>query len=438
MQKKNIFVSQLKLAAEIWSEIQKVDYPADRWLSGYFHQNRKKIGSRDRRFLSEIIYSLFRNKLWIEAWAKELTQPGNAFVCALLAAALEGQVSFSDFTTHWREQFQEMPFSEDAFWQLKEWTFPSSEQPKTVEEKLSLRFSFPLWLVRKWMNYFGHEECEKLLAICQERPLLIARTNTLKIDRETLLGKLRRKGCDLNKTQRSGLGIIFNERINLVENQEFQNGLFEIQDEGSQLICQHIDPKPGEVVWDVCAGGGGKSLALAAMMKNKGRIVATDIRAWKLEELKKRASRSGIYNIFPADLNQMQNLREMKNGADKIVIDAPCSGSGTLRRNPDAKWKLSEEKLFNFQKDQLAIIEKAIPYLKEGGRIFYITCSLESAENEEVMNQIFSKHTDLKKVAFRGNKDGFLRYLPQVHGTDGFFMAAAEKVRASNQEIDRD
>lgn len=415
--------SQLNAAAKIWDENQNNPYPADRWLANFFHAHRKKLGSHDRRFLSETIYSLFRHRSFLETWAKTLGSPESTTL-VLFAAAAEGIISPEDFAGA-----RQIAESSALYQSLRNRQLPDSLKIASEEERLSLRYSFPLWLVRRWIAVFGEEECRKLLEASNERPPLVVRINPLKMERERLIARFRKKGFRVLPTERSPFGIFFLERANLFDSEEFQKGFFEIQDEGSQLICQMMEPKPGEVIWDVCAGGGGKSLHLAALMQNKGRIIATDIRARKLEDLKKRANRAGVYNIFPAELARIGETREIKKGIDKILVDAPCSGTGTLRRNPDAKWKLTEEKLRVYHDDQAAILEKALPHLKPGGRIYYVTCSLESIENEEVMNEILSRHPELKKVSYPVSRDGYFRLFPHKHQTDGFFLGIAEKNR---------
>ncbi|HOW88333.1 MAG TPA: RsmB/NOP family class I SAM-dependent RNA methyltransferase, partial [Candidatus Omnitrophota bacterium] len=207
---------------------------------------------------------------------------------------------------------------------------------------------------------------------------------------------------------------------------------FEVQDEGSQMICQKMDPKPGENIWDVCAGGGGKSLLLAAMMENKGRIVATDLRSFKLEELKKRAKRAGVFNIFPAELERLAELKVARKGFDKILVDAPCSGTGTLGRNPDAKWKLAPSWFEALPVEQLAILEKALPYLAKNGKLYYATCSVEAAENEKVVEKFLSAHPELRTIPCGEKGDPFFKLWPPETGTDGFFLAVFEKQISSN------
>ena len=407
--------------AKIWDENQNNPYPADRWLANFFHANRKKLGSRDRRFLSETVYSLFRHRLFLETWSKTLGS-SESTTLALFAAAAEGIVSPEDFA-----DVCKIAETKSIYSSLRNRELPGSLKIASEEERLSLRYSFPLWFIRRWIATFGEEECQKLLEASNERPPLVVRINPLKMDRERLIERFRKKGFRVLPTERSPYGIFFIERVNLFDGEEFQKGFFEIQDEGSQLMCQMMEPKPGEVIWDVCAGGGGKSLHLAALMQNKGRIIATDIRERKLADLKKRAARAGVYNIFPAELGRIGETREIKKGVDKILVDAPCSGTGTLRRNPDAKWKLTEEKLCAYHDDQTAILEKALPHLKTGGRIYYVTCSLEAVENEEVMNEILARHPKLAKIAYPVSRDGYFRLLPHKHQTDGFFLAVAEK-----------
>jgi 16S rRNA (cytosine967-C5)-methyltransferase len=335
---RRLVLSQLRMAAEVWRGVEKDLLPADRWLARYFYQNRKKVGSRDRKFLSETIFAAFRNKSFLEAWVEKaktrplLSEAEKGELLCLFAAAKEGLVSKEDF----REFFNQ---SEKIYAALREHLLPEGEGPKSKEEMMAILYSFPLWLVHHWVEAFGVKETENLLGFFQQRPLLVLRANTLKISRKKLVDMFRRMGVEANSTIRSYFGLILQERRNVFDTQAFRDGWFEVQDEGSQMVCQKMDPQPGENVWDVCAGGGGKSLLLAAIMENKGRVVATDLRNYKLEELKKRAKRAGVFNIFPAELERMAELRIAQKGFDRILVDAPCSGTGTLGRNPDAKWK---------------------------------------------------------------------------------------------------
>ncbi len=416
--------SQLKAAAEIWPLICRSATPADRWLGNFYHQYRKLFGARDRRFISETIYSAFRHKTFLEAWTQELKlENPDSFV--LLAAAAEGLVTRDEFqavTVHWN-------IKPEAYELLKKHTLPPASAAFSTEEKMALEFSCPGWLVKSWLERFGEKECLALLSSLQERPLLAVRANSLKMTREKLMEAFKSVGWKVFPAPKAASGIIFEERLNVFDSPEFREGFFEVQDEGSQLVCEKIAPLPGETVWDICAGGGGKTLCLAALMQGKGRVIATDIRPKKLEELKKRARRAGATNIFAADIDRLDDLKEMKKKVDKIVVDAPCSGTGTLRRNPDAKWKLEPSRFSKFHEEQVSIIEKALPYLKPGGRIFYITCSLEPEENEKVFEEIMRKHPALSPLPVGGAGGSYFRLFPHLDGTDGFFLAAAENKR---------
>ncbi len=443
MQTPDYLGRKLDLTAAIWAEISNVKIPADRWLGNYFHQHRKKFGSKDRRFYAEIIYSLFRHKTFLRLWAEQAEVPEHdvPHAMVLLAAHLEGLLP-PNYAEDAAES-QGWKFQASHFADLKETRLPPAYRRFENEdsaEAFSMRFSFPVWLVEKWIAYYGPARCRELLETCQKRPPFTIRVNPVKITRLELKKKLMTAGHKATETKRSPYGLVFEERANLFDSAEFKDGFFEVQDEGSHLLCIEMAPKPGEWLWDVCAGGGGKTLLLGALMENKGRIVATDIRSSKLDELAKRAKRAGLFNVFPADLKRMGELKRAQKGFDRILVDAPCSGTGTLRRNPDAKWKLTEDCFLRFQKEQLEILKNALPYLKKGGRIYYATCSLEPEENEQVMEAFLGENPALTAVPAgrplgeprhgHGEKAGgekpFMRLFPPQDQTDGFFLAVAE------------
>lgn len=423
--------NRIRLAAELWQDIRETPYPADRWLGGYFHQNRKKIGSQDRRFFSETLYGAFRNKLFLEAWTSFLGSPEDPGLMMVLSAVAAGVMSPEEAVS-WSQArgFPGQPAAAQApFETVARFDLPPGHQEDSEVERLSVRFSFPRWLVDHWISGHGLARTQQLLRTFHQKPFLSIRANPLKISRQELLTRLKECGEDVFPSADSPYGILFRERIPIFNLEEFREGLFEVQDTGSQRVCAAVDPKPGETLWDVCAGGGGKSLLLAALMENKGRVVATDIREKKLEDLKKRAKRAGVFNIFPADIKRMGSMTLARKGFDKILVDAPCSGTGTLRRNPDAKWKLSPEKILGHQKDQYGILREALPYLKKGGRLFYVTCSIENAENEAVMDRLVLENSGLRPVPVEGfgEVSGFWRRLWPGEENDGFFLGAVEK-----------
>lgn len=420
---------RLEITGEIWHEVSGAATPADRWLNNYFYQRRKKFGSQDRRFYSETVFCLFRHKTFLDAWSRKLFPGQEIWGILLLAVVLEELATPEEIFDCGVKLGRSL--KEDIVQKIKKFELPVPKQGLSETAFLSLRYSFPEWLATRWLERYGRADCEKLLALCQERPPLTIRANSLKITRDELVEKFRAQNFKVKPTPESPWGIVFEERSNIFDSEEFREGLFEVQDEGSQLLGLKINPKPGEFIWDVCAGGGGKTLHLGALTQNKGRIVATDIRPKKMEELAKRAKRAGLFNVFPADLARIGEIKHAQKGFDRVLVDAPCTGTGTLRRNPDAKWKLSIEKIMYAQKDQLAILENALPYLRAGGRMYYATCSLEPEENEQVMAAFLGKHPELKAVP-AGDKDGFFRLLPHLNQTDGFFLGIVENGRGDS------
>jgi 16S rRNA (cytosine967-C5)-methyltransferase len=410
-----IFKAQLETAASLYKEIAASPYPADREIGNFFHRQRKRYGSKDRKVISEAVYGAFRHQSLIGAWVAEMKFASAFFevLCGLVCDGLAEQ-----------EIFKELLEAREAgfLWRgLRAKQLPPAFSGLGGEASLALRYSFPVWLVSRWSLRFGAGQIERVLAAMNERPPLTLRANPLKTSREELIRLLKAKGHEAASSEMSPWAVKVRERFNIFEMEEFRNGFFEVQDEGSQLVALALAPEPGELVWDACSGGGGKTLLLAALMRNKGRVVATDIRLKKLMEVKKRAKRAGIFNIFPADLNRLDESSFIRSGVDRLLIDAPCSGSGTLRRNPDAKWKLTEEKLLACQADQLGILNTYTSHLNKGGRLVYATCSLEPEENEDVVGKFLETHPAFTREA----PDRYL--YPHEHGTDGFFISTLRR-----------
>lgn len=424
--------AQVRHAAALWEEISGSSIPADRWLGNYFFKNRKKLGSRDRKFLSQTIYALFRHRTYIGAWASFFGGENDSFLWASLAALLDGQMTREDFPFS-------VPLDERtiSFILKKAESFLAFKNPgpelSTPTAKLALRFSFPEWMIQRWLRDFGQERLMQILESYQQRPPLTVRVNPVKTDRRSLMKRFQSLGFKVRASALTPWAVVFEERAAVFDLEEFRQGLFEVQDAGSQKVCEVMGIKPGELIWDACAGGGGKSLLMGALLENKGRIVATDIRPKKLEDLKKRAKRAGLFNVFPADLQRMNEIRSAQQGFDKILVDAPCSGTGTIRRNPDAKWKITEDLFQKQQSEQIRILESVLPRLKPGGRVFYVTCSLERDENEAVVKKVFEGRNDFKLIPipdFGILSDQGARLWPSDEN-DGFFVAAAEKIKVS-------
>lgn len=313
-------------------------------------------------------------------------------------------------------------------------SFPSSK--KNMAEHIAAFHSHPLWLVKKWIKLFGPEETKSLCHANNELPPLTLRVNTLKISREEINRKLTDAGFTTEMTKFSSDGIILNTSANPIQKTDFFDaGFLRIQDEAAQLISYLIDPGRAQNILDACAGAGGKATHLAALLKNKGRIVAVDRNPERIVELNQETARLGIHIIEAQAIDLSTELPESyKEKFHCVLVDAPCSGSGTLRRNPEIKWRLKEKDLINFATTQKTILQNASGAVKKGGRLIYCTCSLLPEENENIIDA-FLKHnagfslcppaSSVKQQFI--NSRGFFHTYPHKHPMDGFFGAILKR-----------
>jgi 16S rRNA (cytosine967-C5)-methyltransferase len=344
--------------------------PLDVFLSGYFRFN-KAIGSKDRSFICETIYTLIRYKALID--------------------------HFCIKPISWQKRL-------DVF---KNFNF--EKHLRDISIPLNVRLNFPKDYLEKVSNSLK-EKTEEFCFLCNEKAPITIRVNLLKTTQETLLKTFENynaTACKFSKT-----GIVFPKRINFFSLEEFKQGLFEVQDEGSQLISDLVSPTPGSRVLDFCCGSGGKTLSFAHLLQSKGQIFLHDVRASALFQAKKRLKRAGIQN---AQIKTSEELKKLNLKMDFVLLDVPCSGSGTLRRNPDMKWKFSNEVFSNLLNEQRQIFKDAFFYLKKDGFLIYTTCSVLKEENEDQI-EFFIKNYNLELVEKRS-------WLPQKNGMDGFFGA---------------
>jgi 16S rRNA (cytosine967-C5)-methyltransferase len=303
-------------------------------------------------------------------------------------------------------------------------------------ERFGVEASLPDFLALRFQRQFGAHAGLEARAMNVRAPLT-ARANLLKMSREELQARLRREGVDARPVPLSPLGLFLETRINAFSLESFREGQFELQDEGSQLLGMLVDAPPTRVV-DACAGAGGKTLQLAAQMKNRGELFALDIDERRLGELKLRARRAGAHNVrirpIPATGPEASAaLADLVGKADRVLVDAPCSGSGTFRRKPDARYRLTEALLADHVQRQRALLEQFAPLVKPGGRLIYGTCSVLREENEDVVTAFLERHPEFSVVppadklgselGAKVTDGGFLRLSPGQHGTDGFFGA---------------
>ena len=398
--------------------------PLDQICHRYF-KTRRFIGSKDRQAISALVYSIIRQRASCDWWALERG------VSPLLMLPYEAaRVRLISYL--W--VFDKMPrktfgvlFSGDKYAPEKLFdkeqaifeVLPTRENiPPWVEGE------FPEWLFPLLKRRFGSQLKEEVQAFLQMAPLDL-RTNLLKTTREEVLKALSTAGLKVEKTPLSPWGLRLHGRENITQTQAFQKGLVEVQDEGSQLIAGLIAPKAGQTVLDLCAGAGGKTLALAALLDNKGRLVATDTALWRLKRTKERLKRAGVFNVEIREISGMTDkwLKRQKERFDHVLVDAPCSGSGTWRRNPDQKWTLTAKDLSELSALQQVLLAGAAPLVKPGGSLVYATCSLFYEENEDVVATFLKDHPTFKVIPCGLKGERFLFLSPFQHGTDGFFAA---------------
>jgi 16S rRNA (cytosine967-C5)-methyltransferase len=364
----------------------------------------KRWGARDRKFVAETIYEMVRwKRLYNEiAGTKNHYTNENVWKNFAVFAILKGY-KLPDWN-----QLQGVPER-----RIKG-KFDELQKTRVFKE------SIPDWMDDLAVKELGEKHWSKEIVALNKQAEVVLRVNTLKTNKLSLRKKLADEGIitDFIPGYTDALKLV--ERANVFVTESFKLGLFEVQDASSQLVADYLDVKPGMKVIDTCAGAGGKTLHMASLMENKGQLIATDIYESKLKKLKKRARRAGVHNVTTKPLDSTKVMKKMKGTADRVLIDAPCSGIGVLRRNPDSKWKLQPEFVDNIKKIQAEILENYSALVKVGGKLVYATCSILPSENENQVQLFLKNHPEFKFV--KENK-------VSVHtsGFDGFYMALLER-----------
>ena len=412
----------LELATELLHRVMQFDSPADNVVSDFFRQNRG-LGMRERHTLAETTYTVLRQRLLFQHLAQSgkgemerrlvlLGWQGNA---AFLRAALQ------EHEVLWLEQV-------------------GAVDRTTLPEKL--RHNMPEWLADRLLAEVGDEFWPLVEALNGSAPLDL-RVNTFKAKRETVQAEFTAANIEAVPTPFSPWGLRIQGKPALHKLEVFLRGDVEVQDEGSQLLALMTDAKRGEMVVDFCAGAGGKTLALGAAMRNTGRLYAFDTSGHRLASLKPRLARSGLSNVHPVQIAHERDdrIKRLAGKIDRVLVDSPCLGLGTLRRNPDLKWRQSPQSVEELKVKQAAILASASRLVKPGGRLVYATCSLLQGENEEIAEAFSSErvrdfkplaahdvlssaHVDQADTLVRGP---YLRLWPHRHGTDGFFAAVWQR-----------
>lgn len=400
---RNLVLAVIQALDQIYNEQEYADKVVQKTL-----KLDSRWGARDRKFIAETIYDMVRwKRLYNEiAGTKDHYTRDNIWKNFAVWAILKGIT-------------------------LPDWKYFVGTPTRRIKGKFDelqsdrrFRESIPDWMDEVAVAELGIKWDAEIKEL-NKQARVILRVNTLKISKQELQKALREEDIDTEMIPRSPDALVLVERKNVFLTQAFKKGYFEVQDASSQLVAPFLDIQPGQKVVDTCAGAGGKTLHLASLMENKGQIIAMDIHAHKLAELKKRAKRGGAHNIETRPIEGTKTIKKLKGKADRVLIDAPCSGLGVLKRNPDSKWKLNPEFLERVRKTQAEILDQYASMVKDGGKLVYATCSILPSENELQVKAFLKKHPEFTFV-----KD--LKVSPAKTGFDGFYMALMERVSKEN------
>jgi 16S rRNA (cytosine967-C5)-methyltransferase len=416
--------------AHLLGHVLGFDGPADAVMSRYFKQERT-LGARDRSLIAEATFYVLRHYATLSAQLAPAHPARAPRLSALVALARQhGIDALGPRALRGDERAVRSALAMDI-----------RRMPAAI------RAEVPLWLFTHVTAQY--HDAEPLLAALTEAAPLDLRVNTIKANRDQVLAELRastREHAPLaaQATRYSPDGIRLDDKPALTRWPLYQDGMIEVQDEGSQLIARLVAPKRSDMVVDFCAGAGGKTLALGSLMRSSGRIYALDIHAKRLAGLGPRLKRSGLSNVHPAAIASENDLRvkRLSGKIDRVLVDAPCSGSGTLRRNPDLKWRFDEAELARVNQVQANVLRAASRLVKPGGRLVYSTCSLLTLENQEVVERFIADQPQFSVVPatevlrtqgididHAGRFAPWFVMLPHLHGTDGFFAAVLERHR---------
>ena len=420
------------LTLELWQRT-RIDwgFVTDRLADAF---RARRLGSRERRIVAETLFGMVRHARRID---EALSAGGERRVSAapdvdrLLAyLVLETGLSPDEAARH----------RPGLDWRAVAAIDDGLEAIRDPAQRIARRHSLPDWLAGRLVADWG-EEAGPLAASLNARAPMTLRANPLRSDPDGVVEALADEGIRASRSELASSALQLATRTNVFSLRAFRDGLFEVQDEGSQLIAELVAPPPKGLVVDLCAGAGGKTLALAAALENRGRILAVDIDGRKLKELRRRARRAGASNVQAVELSPDPRaalpapLARVEGRVDRVLVDAPCTGVGALRRNPEAKWRLGEADADRLPDTQRAICERGLSLLAPGGRLIYATCTVLSAENQQVVRDLAAAHPELEIVPpkeiwgreraaeLTDASGSFLEVLPHRHGTDGFFAA---------------
>lgn len=377
---------------------------ADSVLQKKFYENQT-WRTTERNFFAQAIYGIMRNwrKLWYAIGQTPSDNNLHLQYIVLTYIAHNGVAANREVRSHFDAEM-----------------IRRFEKAYATPSKAVMEYSYPDWLYEAIEQELG-ETTEPILQAMHKAPRVILRVNTLKTTNQKILDALHQREIPAETSPNAENAIALQEYANVFGLQEWKDGLFEVQDDGSQAIGAFCKVQPGMRVIDACAGSGGKTLHLGALMNNKGRIIALDTEEWKLLDLQKRSKRAGCSIIETRHINSTKVVKRLYDSADVVLIDAPCSGLGVMRRNPDTKWHTTQESINRCTTIQRDILQRYARMAKVGGAVVYATCSILPSEGERMVEEFLQKNTDFVL-------DSEQRMSPHIHNTDGFYMARIKRI----------
>jgi 16S rRNA (cytosine967-C5)-methyltransferase len=424
----------LYTARDVLRDMLRFDAAADAVLSRLFRA-KPQLGKTDRQILADTVYQVLRHLRLFQTLAATDESIGGAMELRLAILGWSGNAqslhaALSPEQLEWRKRL----LAQDAM---------------ALSE--AVRWSLPEWLAAALQANYGAEYPALAQAMLRSAPLDL-RVNVQKTRREAVLDVFSRLNLHAQPTPYSPWGVRLEGKPALQDLTVFREGWVEVQDEGSQLLAVLLAPRRGEMVVDFCAGAGGKTLALGAMMRSTGRLYAFDVADYRLAKLKPRLLRSGLSNVYPVAIahERDERVKRLAGKVDRVLVDAPCSGLGTLRRNPDMKWRQKPEDIAELTTKQASILQSAATLLKPGGRLVYATCSVLPEENSGIVNAFLAAHPDFERVpadtvlrqqGVDGEglvTQGDLQLLPNRHATDGFYAAVLQRRPTSSDRGEAD
>lgn len=425
--------ARLQAALDLIGDVDAVARPADAVIAAFF-RSRRKMDDRDRGAILALLSAQLRHRArlgwWLARCGRDDT-PRNRLLAWMVLG--EGRTPDQVKRLFQGGKFAPAALTDAEFALLKTLEGGTIEHPEMPEE---VRVECPDWAAAPLRRRFGNAFAAEMRALLTP-PTLDLRVNTIKASRDAMLAELKALGLPAAPSRIAPHGIRIDERMSLARLPGLKTGALEIQDEGSQLVAMLVDARPGDRVVDVCAGAGGKTLAIAAQMQGKGHIVACDVNEGRLKRCAERLRKAGLHNAETRLLSSETDkwIKRRKGGYDRVLVDAPCSGTGTWRRNPDARWRPPEDKgLDNLVSLQARILASAARLVKPGGRLVYATCSMLPEENEDQITAFLAAHPAFRVVPLAeaaphvpSAHGTYLSLTPARHDTDGFFAAVLQR-----------